>query len=357
MSRQRIHIILLFLFFPVFFARGQLDFLPRLLSVTYDTNYISTYTTDYTARIFSSVKYSMTQYGDNAINKRLRYRPNNKLIIGVGANHGILGINIGFNLPWLNQDDDKYGETKYNDFTLRMYAPRFNASLYLQRYKGLFLRNTATMIQGWTEGDPYYIRGDMRAYTAGLDLTYIFNSERFSLRAAFIQNEWQKKSAGSFLVGGSILYQTTIGDSSLVPKNIAFPNFYNGFNFRRSSNFSIGPIVGYAYTFVYKKHYFLTGAVTGTGSIGLTTLRLVEEDTKVKSGTVLGVRAELLLSAGYNSERWYVGLSYVNLAQTNQAPLPEKNIGFDTGVFRINMVRRIPTKKPIRLLNPSPKEI
>jgi hypothetical protein len=192
----------------------------------------------------------------------------------------------------------------------------------------------------------------MRAYTAGLDVTYLFNSEKFSLRAAFIQNEWQKKSAGSFLVGASILYQTTIGDSSIVPQNLVYQNFYNGFHFKRSSNFSFGPIAGYAYTFVYRKHYFITGALNGTGSIGVTSLRLTEEDTKVKSGTVLGIRIEILLSAGYNSERWYFGLSYVNLAQSNQSPLPEKSIGFDTGVFRINVVKRFTPAKPIKLLNP-----
>ncbi|NTV83185.1 MAG: DUF4421 domain-containing protein, partial [Bacteroidales bacterium] len=46
---------------------------------------------------------------------------------------------------------------------------------------------------------PYDIRGDIRTWMAGLDLYDIFNSARFSCRAAVLQNEWQKKSAGEIV--------------------------------------------------------------------------------------------------------------------------------------------------------------
>ena len=332
--------------------RGQQSVFSKIFSVPYDTHYISSYTTDYTTRVYSSVKYSMMGYDDGIANQRLAYRPNNKMLLGIGANHGFLGINIGFNLPFLNQDDHKYGETEYYDFTLRMFAPRFNLTGYLQTYKGFYLRNTSTVISGWEEGDPYYIRPDIRTNTIGLEISYIFNSKRFSYRAAVVQTEWQKKSAGSLLVGGSVIYNITVADSSIVPTNLVFPYFYEGVEFDRSYNFSFGPLIGYAYTLVIKKHYFITGSINGSLNIGFTHLQIDKSEERVKSGPIVGFRNEVLVSAGYNSALWYFGVSYVNMGITNQAPLPDRSISYDTGMFRMNIVRRFETKKPIKLLNP-----
>ena len=333
-------------------SAGQGSILKKIFFVTYDTNYISTYITDYTTRLYGSIKYNQMGYNDNLLGKSLNYRPNNKLLLGIGVNHGILGLNLGINFPFVNQDDDRFGQTDYYDFTMRIFAPRFNANIYLQSYKGYYLLNTSDMIPGWEEGDPYYIRNDIRSRTSGLDLYYIFNAKRFSYRAAILQNEWQKKSAGSFLIGGSLVYNATIGDSSIVPSDVYYGRFFNDLKFNRSDNFSAGPAIGYAYTLVIKSHYFLMGSLNGSGTIGFTQLSLVENEEKLKSGLVFGFRADLILSAGYNSDRWYYGISYINLALVTQAPIEERSISFETGMFRINIVRRFATKKPIRILNP-----
>jgi hypothetical protein len=323
-----------------------------LFVVKYDTNYITSYVTDFTTRVYGSVKYSRMAYNDNLVGASLAYKPNNSLILGIGANHGIFGLNLGINFPFVNQDDEKYGETKYTDWTMRVFTPRFNATVYLSHYKGFYLSNTNDIRPGWMEGDPYYIRPDIRTNTLGLEVIYIFNSNRFSYRAAILQNEWQKKSSGSFLVGGSLIYNTAIGDSSIVPTKLNYGLFYDDILFDRSKNFAFGPVVGYAHTFVIKKHFFIMGSINGSGSIGFSRLFPVESEEKVKSGLALGIRSELILSTGYNSDRWYFGLSYTNLALETQAPIDERSISYETGIFRINLVRRFATKKPIKLLNP-----
>jgi hypothetical protein len=347
-----IFIVFLFPFFHPVDSSGQQTLIKRLFRISYDTNYISSYVTDYTTRLYGSVKYSGMGYNDNLVGASLAYKPNNSLVLGIGANHGFLGINLGLNFPFVNRDDEKYGETKYTDWTMRLFTPRFNATIYLQHYKGFYLSNTKDMIPGWEEGDPYYIRSDIRTNTAGLEVIYIFNSNKFSYRAAILQNEWQKKSSGSFLVGGSLIYSTTIGDSSIVPTQLNYGLFYNDVLFDRSNNFSFGPVVGYAHTFVIKKHFFIMGSVNGSGSIGFTRLLQVDSDEKVKSGLAFGVRSELILSTGYNSPRWYCGISYMNLSLETQAPIDERSISYNTGMFRVNIVRRFTTKKPIKILNP-----
>ena len=294
----------------------------------------------------------MMAYDDNYTGQRLNYRPNNKILLGLGVHHGFLGINIGFNFPFLNEDEEKYGQTEYYDFTLRAFTPKFNAMLYLQRYKGFYLRNTDKMIRDWEEGDPFYIRPDIRSYTAGLDLTYIFNNQRFSYRAAMLQNEWQKKSAGSFLIGGSIIYHTTVADSSIIPSHINPSYFYDGKHFDRSNIFSVGPIIGYAHTFVIKKHFFVTASLNGSGNLGTTQLIIHDNTNKIKAIPVVGFRIETIFSAGYNSNSWYFGASYINMSQTSQSPIPGRDISFNTGMMRINIVRRFKTDKPVKILNP-----
>jgi hypothetical protein len=347
-----INLIIIFLLTLPVSLHGQYALIKKLFTVKYDTNYINSYITDFTTRVYGSIKYGQMRYNDNLVGASLDYKPNNSLIMGIGANHGFLGLNLGFNFPFVNQDDEKYGETKYTDWTMRVFTPRFNATVYLQRYKGFYLNNTNDMIPGWEEGDPYYIRPDIRTHTIGLEVIYIFNSNKFSYRAAIIQNEWQKKSSGSFLAGGSLIYNVTAGDSSIVPTKLNYGLFYDDILFDLSNNFSFGPVVGYAHTFVIKKHFFIMGSVNGSGSIGFTRILPVDSEEKVKSGLALGIRSELILSIGYNSARWYFGMSFVNLSLETQAPIDERSISYETGMYRINLVRRFPTKNPVRILNP-----
>jgi hypothetical protein len=338
---------------PVIFTTGQPAFIKKMFTVPYDSTYIKSYETDYTTRVFSSTRYNEMGYNDNMIGKSLAYRPNSKLLFGAGVNHGILGINIGVNFPFINEDDEKYGKTKFYDFTMRFFSRRYNTTIYFQDYRGYYLKNTKDMIPGWEEETGYYIRGDLRSFTMGLDVSYIFNYKRFSCRAAILQNELQKKRAGSFLVGGTVFYNVASGDSSIVPSNLYYGLFFNNLKFNRSTNFSIGPTFGYAYTFVIRKHFFILGSINGSINLAFTQLHLVDSEEDVKSGLAAGLRSDILLSAGYNGDRWYFGISYIDLALATQAPIDERTVSYNTGMFRINLVKRFATKKPIRLLNPS----
>jgi hypothetical protein len=354
MDKRSLKILLLtfLMTIPVFFAAGQVNLLKKLFTVDYDTNYISTYLTDYTTRLYGSAKYGYMDYYDREQEKKMSYRPNNKVLLGVGVNHGILGLNIGINFPFVNDDDDKYGKTKYSDFTARVFSPRFNLTLYLQNYKGYYLKNTGDMVNGWQTGDDYYIRGDVFSRTVGLEVNYIFNSDRFSYRAAILQNEWQKKSAGTLLAGVSFIYSMNKGDSVLVPPDAYFNAFFDDHPFDRSNIFTAGPAIGYAYTLVIKKHVFLMGSANLCGNLGFT--RLVDSDggTKVKSGLTFGLRPEFIVSAGYNSARWYFGASFVNMIVMTQGPVNSSFVSYDTGMLRLNFVRRFATKKPVKILNP-----
>ena len=87
----------------------------KKLSGEFDTNYVESYLDQLTTRVYASVKTAEISLRDQNIKKDLIYHANSALILGFGFNYGIIGLNIGFNLPFINNDDDIYGKTDYLD--------------------------------------------------------------------------------------------------------------------------------------------------------------------------------------------------------------------------------------------------
>ena len=161
-------------------ARGQ--FFHKLFSTETDTNYVINYSSELTTRLYGSVKSASFRLADREIRKSLDYLPNDKLLLGVGVNHGFLGINVGINFPFVNKDDDRYGTTDYLNLTTRIFARKLYIELLLQYYHGYYNSNSYDMISSWPK-DTYMIRGDLRTFSIGLSMDYIFNNKKFSLRA------------------------------------------------------------------------------------------------------------------------------------------------------------------------------
>ena len=193
-----------------------------------DTNYVESYLDHLTSRLYASVKTANVTLRDNEPSKSIVYRPNSPLIVGFGFNYGILGLNIGFNLPFLNDNEHKRGKTSYRDLQTHVYLRPVTLDIYLQLYEGYYQTNPNNWYTDWPVFDTLPQRPDVKSVSAGLNGQYIFNNKKFSYRAAFLQNEWQKKSAGSFLAGGSIFFADVMGDYSLIPSDGVSDNFYEG---------------------------------------------------------------------------------------------------------------------------------
>jgi hypothetical protein len=332
---------------------GQGQFFRKLLSSGTDTNYIIDYSKELTTRIYVTQKSASFRLYDGELKKSLDYLPNEKLVLGIGANHGFLGINLGISFPFVNNDDDKYGTTKYLNFSTRLITRKLYFDLLLQYYKGYYLSKSSVMIRDWPDDKTYMIRGDLRTYSVGLSAHYIFNNKKFSYRASFLQNEWQKKSAGSFLLGAEIYYHVMKGDSSMVPLNLKYNGFYYNQHFSQVDIFTIGPTVGYGYTFVVRKHWFLSLSLTLNLALGSSSLHPDDAYAEsTKSGLTVNFITVPRFAFGYNSSKWCFDISYNNLSQQNQSPYDSDWIQFDTGNFRINIVRRFHMKKPVKILNP-----
>ncbi len=308
-----------------------------------DTNYIQDLSHKLALRLYGSRKftgYKLGQFG----NKRVIYYPNSNINVGVGASYKFLNINIGFPAPFINNDKDKYGKTRFLDLQSYIYMGKLTIDLYAQFYNGYYLANNEVLAT--TPPNGYLQRPDIKTKTIGTTVEYIFNHKKFSYRSIYLQNELQKKSAGSFLAGGGVHYVNMRADSSVIPTTIADKDFFNGAHFNQSDFINLTANFGYAHNFVIAGHFFVMGSLLG--GVGGNYMQL----TNVPSGTGneginLNLTATVRVGAGYNSERFFAGVHYVNYITANAAPIAHAWQQYEAGNLRVSVVRRLDVKKPL----------
>jgi hypothetical protein len=91
----------------------------------------------------------------------------------------------------------------------------------------------------------FYLLDPMYVKTVSLDGYYLFNGKRFSYCAAYDQSVFQKRSAGSFMVGAMYYKSTIIYDNGL---DADFVLMMSDIGKIKQYQFAIGP--GYAYNYV-----------------------------------------------------------------------------------------------------------
>lgn len=330
------------------FARGQsssfIDKIGDWFHTENDTAYIEDHTKDLTTRLVGSRKYNYYDIVDRKRKTEVMYRPNTPFNVGFGFNYKFIGINVVFNLPVINSTD-KYGKTKALDLQAHYYLRKLVVDFYGQRYKGYYIANSRGLLNGFDEKGPLPVRPDIRNLNIGMSVEYVFNDKKFSYRAAYLQNEYQKKSAGSFLIGGELFTARMKGDSSLIPHNITNQDFMDGITYSATSIFSAAANAGYAYTFVYKQHFFLTLSLSG--SLGGNYTRLFRDDANDLRKFGVQLNNTVRASFGYNSSKYFAGIHYVNLTTRSQSPIENSWQTIGAGNFRISLARRFGLKRQL----------
>ncbi len=305
----------------------------------FDTAYVHDYSHIVTGRFYLITKYNRMRFGANGA-PDLVYQPNNRYNFGLGVSYRSLTLNIGVGIPGINVDQHKYGATKYLDAQANVYTKRWATNLFLQRFAGYYTPSYSKDELGWVQDTELATRGDLVQWNIGASTVKILNNDRFSYRAAFNQDAWQRKSQGSWLVGGYLTYFALQADSSLVPQALA-DRFEDGLHMRKGRFWDIGPMGGYAYTWVYRDHWFVTGS--GVVGAGLSAQRVEtkEPDEQTRTSTVTGPgwHLQVRAGAGYNSRNHYFGMSWT---QENILYLVDARDRFSwtVGNVRVNFVKR-----------------
>jgi hypothetical protein len=297
-----------------------------------DNDYYVTFEEQLTTKLYLAKKYtSLIMKAPEGI-QSLRYRPNTLTSLGVSGSYKALSLSFGYGFDFLNPNKDAKGRTRSFDFQTHIYTRDWATDLYAQFYKGYYLSLGATP---GTVDKNYYVRPDLKVNLVGASVYRLLNGDRFSYRASFIQNEWQKQSAGSVLLGAEIYYGSTKGDSALVPAHLN--DYYPQQGINRVRLLEFGPGAGYAYTAVWQEHFFVTGSATINADISM--VKEVSESGSANR-TSISPNASLRAVAGYNSEEWAATISWLHNSTNAKGRSPNAEYGIKTGDFRITLVKR-----------------
>lgn len=304
-----------------------------------DAAYVTDLSQRVTLRLYGSHKFNsmLMRAGDGATD--LRFRPNGQVNIGVGASLRKLTLNIGVRMPFVNDDDDEKGRTRFLDAQANLYGTKQASNLFLQVYSGYHITSHTKEALGWQQPTDHPYRGDLLQYNIGISSLRIVNHERFSYRAGFNQDAVQLRSQGTWLLGGYLTSYFLQADSALVPFQLR-TDFPRSTGVRKAGFYDIGPMGGYAHTHVFGKGVFATASAALGAGPSVQVRRVVGdggEERDVYFGP--GWHAQFRVAAGYNSRLRYVGIVFTQ-EHIGYIQRSQQQFSWDVGLVRVVFAQR-----------------
>jgi hypothetical protein len=314
----------------------------------HDSSYYSTYRDRVTARAYLSRKYTVLRFDPPGSFPKFNYQANTTLNVGIGATYHAVTVNIGIGVNRFNPEEIR-GKTRYLDLQGHFYARDWNVDLLGEYYRGYYITPKGFAAP---PGEDYYKRNDLALDLTGIAFYRSLNDRHFSYQAGLLQNEWQKKSAGSILVGGEIYYGAIHGDSALVPSKL--DSDYQKQNIDRLHFFEIGPGVGYGYTLVIQEHFFVLGSAT---------VNLAFRYSRERSGFTGKYEDRfdftpndiIHLGMGYNTDKWCLSALWISTRLNAKGETSGYRYGIATGNYRLIFAKRFKINRKVRkILQPIP---
>ncbi len=320
-------IILVCIFTPVVVQAQRTD--------THDSTYYKSYPNKLTGRLFLSEKVSSFIIPASDNYSDVTYVPNNKVSLGVGATYKNMTLNVGAGFGFLNKENTK-GETKSVDFQIHAYRPTSVVDITAISHKGMHIKQKGL---GTPFADEYYYRPDVKQLQFGVSYYHLANHDKFSYRAAMIQNEWQQKSAGSLLFGGQAYYAKTSGDSPLVP--LGLRDGFEQADINELSFINVSGGLGYAYTLVIRKYFYVTGSFIG--NVGL---NFIKEDAYTGKMNKTGINPSAIYkgAAGFSNDNWNLSASIAGNAFLIKTTTGAQPYLLQASNVRFNIARRFEVK-------------
>lgn len=205
---------------------------------------------------------------------RIWFLPNSQMRLVGNISYKFLNISFGFTPSFLKRNKE-LESSKDIRFSTRFSFKKWQQSITFIKQKGFLL--------DFKDPSKYFFP-ELQSLKIGGTTSYVFN-DKFSYKTLFNYNEWQKKSAGSFIANLAIYYTNLKSYDSNNPIN---SEIYSA---------TISP--AYYYNLVINKR-FLIGGGASLGA-GLTSM-----DGEVNVLSELSINAKM----GYNHKNFFSFFSY-----------------------------------------------
>ena len=308
--------------------------------VPLDSLFVRDFSNRPTVRLYMSRKFNGLVVGAQDRFGDLNYRPNGHFNIGLGASYKRLTLNIGLPVPFAGNDVPRKGRTRFLDAQATLHSNKQATNLFLQVFKGYHITTHALQRLGWDQTTEVPYRPDLVQFNIGISSLRIVDHAHFSYRATFNQDAWQQRTKGTWLYGGYATYYVLNTDSTLIPTAIA-AEFSPTMAVTQAAFLDLGPMGGYAHTFVYRKHWFLT--LSGAFGAGPSVQRIElpgPEGGSTQWEVGPGYHIQTRAGIGYNSRYRYAGILF-NQERIGYLFREQDRFTWNVGNFRIMLVQRL----------------
>src|ERR1700722_2664555 len=292
-----------------------------------DSSFYQSYKGSIITRVYFSKKYDIFKLTPpDGSPTAMSYHANTTLSLGAGITYRSLSFSFSKELTFLKSEEQK-GKTDATDLQLHLYKQKWTIDALAEFYNGYYLRPQGVAPP---DGQSFYLRPDLGVQLVGLAAYRVLNDRKFCYGAGLSQNAWQKKSAGSFLIGGEAFYIATNADSSFVPSKVDSPLAMH--NVRKLHLFEFGPGVGYAYTLVVQEHFFLLASANVDFNV-----HIAREIGNSISDYKIGFNPNFIfrLGAGYNLSRWGLNLTWMWSSINASGQFSDYKYNVTTGNYRL----------------------
>ena len=269
-----------------------------------DTIYYQDYSDKLLLRIYTITKSNSLTIHNTTLGKSLVLEPNGQTNLGFGFNYKKFGLGLAFGLPKSAHSNEKYGKTRRIDVQGSIYGNKIGGDGFFQLYEGYYNSNPNDFID-WNDESFPQIPG-MRILSLGISGFYLFNSEKYSYRAAFVRDEVQKRNAGSLLLGVFANYDEAITDNGFIPQE--FPDSSRvKIDLKEFATLAFGITIGYAHNFIIKENLIIGFAIIpGFGYQRIDIVHL-NDDTGIENQAAGQLLSRLAI--GYEFKKFYLGLT------------------------------------------------
>ncbi len=301
----------------------------------HDSKYYEMYPNKLTGRIYVSKKFEDINVPSGGSAPDIKFVANHKINFGIGVTYRNYSISAfyGFNNSSANR-----GTTKKLDVQMHLFPHKWVIDVLVVMPTGMYIKPKGTAV---SDPNSYYSDATTKARIYGVAAYRVPNKEKFSYRAALVQNEWQKKSAGSLLYGGEAYY--VVGpenDSNFIPKAIEDQYIQKGYHEMRY--ISVGPGIGYAYTAVMNQHFFIMGSLIANLKVNIATEEAPAGNIKKTAVAPSGIYKSAI---GYNSDTWSFVVSATGNILMDKGPASNQNYLTKAGQIKVSLAKKFDIKK------------
>lgn len=241
--------------------------------------------------------------------KSYTFKANHTYSLGFNLNLFDVNLGIVFAVPLDTKSEQLYGSSDVSDLQLTAISRKWFADAYYQKYNGFYVQSPDVVIP---TGQPFPQRPDLVTRNLGMSFAYIFNHEKFSLRAPYLFSERQKVSKGSFLLSYVLSSFTMEADSALIPSS-RWNEWGAGASVNEVRFTSLGLAPGYSQTFVIKKFFLNMTLALGPAHYWVL---YKEADRPAQNDIRIDFYSLGRVGIGYNGERFFSGISVTSQSRS-----------------------------------------